>query len=629
VARSTAAQERRTRLLIVAATPTVSGLARALRRPVVEVDLAALDHVRSPGLTLWDSRAPITGMLNRAGADRLCAELADLGRRQVARVSDGGPPLVAEALTGPWLRGWLHEQLALAWTALAPFALWQEAQPGRAAPVTVWVDSGWQARCVRPLLGSGARSRRWPARLAGVLDSLRAAGRALSAAGRSVPPRDAPPAASDDPPASPDQAAGDPRAAEVLYLPHRGMTYGSHFAFDQFLSPDQASPLHRRRVAFAAYDSDSLRSNGGYPISALPRPTLPATLSVLARVLVGVATRPHRWPAPSSLPLLIAGAAITARGVAYGPLLRRSYPQARVAVAGYGDLVPPVVALGLAIAGIRLLTTQERPNLAFLDLVGTRADTLLGASEYLLDAAWRKPTTSVREGIPVGMWRTDLLLDRRRDDEPGGRPVADRPPSGGPTVLALPYPAAANRASSRISLATSWSAGAHFLGSLTALTDAHPRVQVRIRSKSAPGDVGPPLTQALRMVEDHPRMAFDTDYDTLHRSYDLCAGADLVIAKHTSLADECLAVGIPVLLHDYGPNHGAFAHEVYDYLPERLWVHDDDALLDRTDWVLSDDGEDFRRWWEPHRRRIYGDWNDGGVRRRLRDTVERILREER
>ena len=42
-------------------------------------------------------------------------------------------------------------------------------------------------------------------------------------------------------------------------------------------------------------------------------------------------------------------------------------------------------------------------------------------------------------------------------------------------------------------------------------------------------------------------LTISDNYKESHYSYKLCANADLVIAKHTSIADECLASEIPVI----------------------------------------------------------------------------------
>jgi len=105
------------------------------------------------------------------------------------------------------------------------------------------------------------------------------------------------------------------------------------------------------------------------------------------------------------------------------------------------------------------------------------------------------------------------------------------------------------------------------------------------------------------------------------------ASADLVIAKYTSLVDECLAVGIPSIIHDYTPIAAGTSRPVVPYLPARLFVQHDQELEASVQWAMHSDGEDFRTWWEPHRRRVFGDLNDGHVRQRARQAMQSMLDE--
>ena len=58
------------------------------------------------------------------------------------------------------------------------------------------------------------------------------------------------------------------------------------------------------------------------------------------------------------------------------------------------------------------------------------------------------------------------------------------------------------------------------------------------------------------------------NYEEFRYSYKLCANADLIIAKHTSLADECLAKGIPVIFHEYTHNTKKLVLDYPHYLPK-------------------------------------------------------------
>ena len=64
----------------------------------------------------------------------------------------------------------------------------------------------------------------------------------------------------------------------------------------------------------------------------------------------------------------------------------------------------------------------------------------------------------------------------------------------------------------------------------------------------------PYFKSILEEIESCENIKLSNDYSESFYSLKLCANADLVIAKHTSLADECLSNEIPVLFYEYTHN---------------------------------------------------------------------------
>ena len=129
------------------------------------------------------------------------------------------------------------------------------------------------------------------------------------------------------------------------------------------------------------------------------------------------------------------------------------------------------------------------------------------------------------------------------------------------------------------------------------------------------------------MVDRLPNIVVSRDYETFNESYRLCAWADLVIAKHTSVVDEVLSVGVPCVAHDYTPNSKDLSRLLVPYLPRDIWAEDFNELRGRIALALTNEGRDFYRLWEPHRMALYGDFSDGHVRSRARAIFELMLRE--
>ena len=93
-----------------------------------------------------------------------------------------------------------------------------------------------------------------------------------------------------------------------------------------------------------------------------------------------------------------------------------------------------------------------------------------------------------------------------------------------------------------------------------------------LRSKDMNWLSDPAVAAMKERIREEENIRISTDYSQLAESYRLCSEADLVIAKHTSLVDECMSAGIPCLLHDYSENYTGYAQSIIDYLPEKSWV---------------------------------------------------------
>ena len=75
-------------------------------------------------------------------------------------------------------------------------------------------------------------------------------------------------------------------------------------------------------------------------------------------------------------------------------------------------------------------------------------------------------------------------------------------------------------------------------------------------------------------------------YEESFYSYKLCANADLVIAKHTSLADECLVNEIPVLFHEYTHNMKKLVMDFPNYISEELICYNFEELYQKSKSIL-------------------------------------------
>ncbi|MCG3777297.1 MAG: hypothetical protein JW395_4175 [Nitrospira sp.] len=408
--------------------------------------------------------------------------------------------------------------------------------------------------------------------------------------------------------------------ASVVMVFNRGDHYGRLYAYDHLFDQNCESPLHRSNTAYLSRDGGALEGGGiaaQFPIggSWTDRRFRAFRIYLSCRAFANPSV-PRRvlW----NLALICAQVEGSARE------LRALFPGARVACLLFEIQVPPYLSLAFDVAGIRTVALHERPETAFEHASPMIVNTILSASPFLSEALTESWSVAIREAEPVGMWRTDILLAERGSTWPAEHdpPQVD----GRQLIVALPYHVVKSASGPIDPIGTSAQTMEHFLGDMIMIAAERPECFVLVRAKNMDWVCDPQLASVVAAIDAQDNMAISRTYDRLNESYRLVAHAHLVIGKATSLIDECLALGIPCLLHDYTGNTRGSRMSILHYLPRELWVLDRGELESGVRFALQG-GDAFNTWWEPHRKRIYGDLNDGMVRLRARSVIRKILGE--
>ena len=74
----------------------------------------------------------------------------------------------------------------------------------------------------------------------------------------------------------------------------------------------------------------------------------------------------------------------------------------------------------------------------------------------------------------------------------------------------------------------------------------------------------------------------------------MCAHADLIIAKATSMADECLSKEIPVLFHEYTHNIKNISSDINNYIPQELMFYNFEELYQKSKSFLFSNSSELR-----------------------------------
>ncbi len=406
---------------------------------------------------------------------------------------------------------------------------------------------------------------------------------------------------------------------EAIFVSNMENTYGPLYRYDYLYSEDPESPLHPTRMALMARPWENFSAGieeGGYPSRGRASVRLRRAVSLLA-----MAVRADRLRTPFWVHAFLAKFLATAECMAAE--IRHHYPDARAAAFGFDTQVPSELAVAFRVAGVSTFAASERPANAADHSAVFSVEVLQTASSYFASAAETNWAIAIRKAEPLGMWRTDLLREGMLAKSPECIRAARA--AGRRIAIALPYHLAHSGAAADDPIATSAPSVAHFLLGMLDLSANRADLHIVIRGKNADWLRDPRFRGIAERIERQSNLEVNTDYRSFNEAYRLCGHADVIIAKPTSLAEETLALGIPTLMHDYSHNLSGYVMGPWSHLPRDVWCLGDAELESKVDWALEADGAQFREWWEPHHRTIYGDMNDGSVRHRARARFEAMI----
>jgi hypothetical protein len=151
---------------------------------------------------------------------------------------------------------------------------------------------------------------------------------------------------------------------------------------------------------------------------------------------------------------------------------------------------------------------------------------------------------------------------------------------------------------------TNWNASKFFLEEMYRLSLDINNCKIIIRLKDFEGYKNPFFINILEKIRRTRNIEIDSNNETQY-SYKICSKADLVIARHTSLADECISQNIPVIFHDYTHNLQGNIRAAFDYDNSSLICKNYSEVLNNTKKFLSFKNNDLKKKFQNIRKKYY------------------------
>jgi len=354
-----------------------------------------------------------------------------------------------------------------------------------------------------------------------------------------------------------EQGASFLQAVKVAFFPHRGVMYGSLYAKDHFYATDTLSPFNPGRIAhFESVDADAAGSLEYYKRhgirnfewKSLPFDRSKAFRSVRSYMRNGLCLG---WPA-LDCEIFLKFARIcwnieTARG------RLAALPNLKLVLVGSDLAFPQTLAVACHLSQVKTVATQERMVSAWW------MHPLLFDHYLIAGPASHKYLMSI---LPESV-QYHLLGPIRMDKHRGA--VIPEIAKVWRTqyralVLALDMHSEKGEFENGRALGNNWRINSRFYRDILGLTEHFPDYLFLLKGKNVDFLEIAYFKEIVQALRSRPNFLVLEDGDQW-TPFNSVAVADVCLARHTSLADEMLALGKPVVFHDtYG-----FPSEVFDY----------------------------------------------------------------
>ena len=264
----------------------------------------------------------------------------------------------------------------------------------------------------------------------------------------------------------------------------------------------------------------------------------------------------------------------------------KKFKNLKLAILDYEILCPKTLVLALQNNNVHTAATQERfIHTFYTSYANLIVDTYFTISEFSAKLIKKSKYHDIKNIIAAGSYRNNLFSDFKNYIP---NEIADAKKKGKKIIVLLGYPSANNWFESYTSLQCSWLSQISFLEDAIKLAKSFDNsfLIIKYKSEKCPIRSNPYFKNILKKISECENLILASDYKQSFYAYKLCNNADLVIAKHTSIGDECLIQGIPTLFYEYTHNMKGLQSDAFNYSPSKIMCYDFDELLENSKSLL-------------------------------------------
>ena len=147
-------------------------------------------------------------------------------------------------------------------------------------------------------------------------------------------------------------------------------------------------------------------------------------------------------------------------------------------------------------------------------------------------------------------------------------------------------------------------------------------VFVIIRHKFFDWSKDPYFENVIKTINENKNIILSNKYDESYYSYKLCTHSDLIISKHTSLADECLSHKKPLLFCEYTHNIKKTISKTINFYPSSILCNSYEELAEKSKSFLYDKKSYLFQVIEDLHKKIYHVNNNKMVKSKILEHLE-------
>ena len=298
----------------------------------------------------------------------------------------------------------------------------------------------------------------------------------------------------------------------------------------------------------------------------------------------------------------------------------------KIVLLDYDILCPKTLVLALEKNNIKTVATQERFIHTFYSSYATViVDLYYAASEHTAELIRKSKYYDVKEVIPVGQYKSDYISLFKNKNIP--EEISNARKNGKKILVFLGHHSPKYWYDSYISPVTCWSSQISFLEDVIKFSKSLENTFIIVRYKGLdwPLKTDDYFKNILEKIRNCKNIIISEDFEEPHHSYKLCANADLIVAKHTSIADECLSNEVPVLFYDYTHNMEEIKSGSFNYSSSRLMCNNFEDILEKSKSLLFNSSSKLKEEISRINKKFYYVKEKGNIKNKIIGKLEDLI----